>query len=323
VSPNFPDVATAWEQMWKQSTGQQLDGAVAITPTALAAVLAATGPVQAPIVGSVDAQRIENLVLHEQYVMAGLGDQRKSLMLGVGSAAIDALLRGNVSPGVLLPKLRSAAREGHILVHSRTAAEQAALTAAGLTGAVDDTAGPFAQAVVINAAGNKLDSWLSTSLDYRVTACSATGRTVQVAVALRNDAPTSGLPAYVTVRSDSPTYPVKPSQNRSSLELLLTRGAKLEHATLDGRPMVLAPDPGTFPAELPDGASTTFLDAEQTLGRPSYAADLELVPGTTRTLVLTVTEPASNAAPVLPRQVMVKPQTVRSELRTCPAGAAS
>jgi hypothetical protein len=318
VSPHFPDVATAWAQMWRQATGQQIDGAVALTPKALAAVLAATGPVQAPGIGSVDAGRIENLVLHEQYVLPGLGEQRKSLMLGVGKAALDALLAGRVSPDVLLPGLRSAAREGYVLVHSRMPDEEAELVAGGVAGAVDASARPYAQVVIVNAAGNKLDSWLGSSLDYRVTSCSRTERTVQVTVALRNDAPTSGLPAYVTVRSDAPAYPVRPSQNRSQVEVLLTRGAKLRQATLDGRPLVEAPPPGELPDELPGDASATFLEVAKTRGRPSYSLDLELVPGTPRTLVLTVTEPPSNDPPLLPRQVMVKPQVVRSELKPCP-----
>ena len=323
VSPHFPDVATAWAQMWNQATGEQIDGAVAFTPKALAAVLAATGPVQAPGIGSVDAGRIEDLVLHEQYVMPNLGDARKPLMLGVGKAAIDALLAGRVSTSALLPGLRSSAEGGYVLVHSRKLDEQAELVAAGIAGAVDDTARPYAQAVIVNAAGNKLDSWLDSSLDYKVMSCTASSRTVRLTVVLRNDAPTTGLPPYVTIRSDLPAYPVRPSQNRSAVEVLLTRGATLRQATLDGRPLMTAPPPGELPAELPSDASQTFLNVAETRGRPSYSLDLELVPGTPRTLVLDVVEPPSNDPPLLPRQVMVRPQVVRSELRTCPAGGRS
>lgn len=318
VSPHFPDVARAWEAMWQQSTGQRVDGVVAITPRALAAVLAATGPVTAPVVGSVDSRRVERLVLHEQYALPELGSQRKSLMLGVGSATIDALLAGRVAPSRLLPGLRSAAGAGDVLLHSRDAGEQAQLATLGLAGEVDDTSGPFAQAVVLNAAGSKLDSWLKTSLDYTVTSCSSAGRTVEVRVALRNDAPRSGLPAYVTVRSDYPNYPTVSGQNRSELEVLVTRGAKLRGATLDDAPMVVAPADGKLPAAVPDGASTTFLQAATVRGRPSYWLDLELVPGRSRTLVLTLEEPPSSADPLLPRQTMVSPPLVRAYSRPCP-----
>ena len=177
--------------------------------------------------------------------------------------------------------------------------------------------------MIVNAAGNKLDSWLDSSLDYKVMSCTASSRTVRLTVVLRNDAPTTGLPPYVTIRSDLPAYPVRPSQNRSAVEVLLTRGATLRQATLDGRPLMTAPPPGELPAELPSDASQTFLNVAETRGRPSYSLDLELVPGTPRTLVLDVVEPPSNDPPLLPRQVMVRPQVVRSELRTCPAGGRS
>jgi hypothetical protein len=307
--------------MWELTTGQKVDGTIALTPRALAAVLAATGPVQAPVVGSVDAARIEKLVLHEQYVMPALADNgvRKSIMLGVGSATIDALLAGKVSPTKLLPGLRSAAHEGHILVHSRTAAEQKELEAAGIAGALDSSDRPFAQTVFLNAAGSKLDSWMSSTLDYKVTSCTASGRTVQVAVQMRNDAPTTGLPAYVTIRSDKPTYPVKPSQNLTELEVLLTKGATLKSATLDGAPMAPAPAEGELPDTLPDLASSTFLHTATTRDRPSFWLDLELVPGEPRLLVLTVTEPPSGAAPLVPQQVMVNAQKARADVGACAA----
>lgn len=322
VSPHFPDVARTWEAMWTASTGQPVDGTVALTPRALAAVLAATGPVTAPVVGTVDAAHVEQLILHDQYVLSEkgkLGDQRKGLMLGVGSATIDALLAGHVSPTKLLPGLRSTARDGYLLVHSRDDDEQVQLADAGITGAVDGTAGPYAQTVVLNAAGNKLDSWLKTSLDYRISSCSASSREVQVKVTLLNGAPAKGLPAYVTVRSDVPGYPTAPSQNRTELQVLLTQRATLRSATLDGEPMVLAPAEGELPAALPDHASATFLQAATVRERPSYWLDLELVPGTARTLVLDLTEPPSSADPLLPRQVMVVPPEIRTELRACPA----
>jgi hypothetical protein len=320
VSPHFPDTASAWEAMWEATTGEELDGTIAISPRALAAVLAATGPVTAPIVGKVDSERVENLVLHGQYEMPELGAERKSLMLGVGSATIDALLSGRVSPSRLLPGLRAAAREGHILLHSRDEAVQERLTGVGLAGAVDDTSGPYAQAVVVNAAGNKLDSWLRTTLDYTVTSCSASGRESRIAVTLRNEAPVRGLPAYVTVRSDYPPYSTVPSQNRAELQLLVTKGAEFLSATLDGSPMVLAPSEGELPEAIPDGASTTFLQEAGVRGRPSYWVDLELLPGRARTLVLTLREPPSDAEPVLQRQPMVIPQTVKAHLRPCSSG---
>jgi Protein of unknown function (DUF4012) len=317
VSPDFPDVARVWEAMWLKATGQQLDGAVALDPRALAAVLDGIGPVTAPVVGAVDARRIEPLVLHDQYLLTPLVAQRKSLMLGVGSAAADKLLGGGVSPSRLLPRLRDVASAGHVLVQSRHPAEQARLLGAGIGGAVDGTDRPFAQAVVVNAAGNKLDSWLDTSLRYQVTGCAAQARTVSITVTLRNDAPTTGLPPYMTVRSDRPPYPTVPGQNRSELNVLVTRGARLVGASLDGAPLLASGQDDTLPDTMAADAADTFLGQGEVAGRPAYWVDLETRPGGTHTMVLRLTEPASTRPPLLPRQTLVRGPEVTADVRAC------
>jgi len=321
VSPNFPDVATVWEAMWRKATGEQLDGAVALDPQAQAAALRATGPVSAPAVGTVDAGRIEQLVLHDQYVLPQLAAQRKSLMLGVGAATIDALLNGKASAKVLLPSLQDIARQGHVLIQSRVPAEQAQLVGAGIAGAVDDSARPFAKAVVVNIGGNKLDSWLGTSLNYKVEQCTATGRTVAVTVSLRNDAPRSGLPEYVTVRSDKPAFPVVVGQNRIELELLVTRGSKLIGGTLDGAQLPPEPAEGQLPDTL-SGEADAFVHASTTGGRPSYWLDLEVKPGVARSVVLRFTEPPSTQPPLLPLQPLVIKPIVTADLGGCVGRAA-
>jgi hypothetical protein len=316
VSPHFPDVAQAWEAMWFKATGQKLDGAVALDPRALSAVLAATGPVNAPVVGTVDAARIEPLVLRDQYVLPQLATQRKSLMLGVGAAAIDRLLGGGVSARQLLPNLRQVADSGHLMVHSRFAPEQARLLGAGISGAVAAGDEPFAQAVVVNAAGNKLDNWLDSSLHYGVTSCTAERRTVDVAVTLGNRAP-AGLPVYMTVRSDRPPYPTVTGQNRSELEVLVTKGATLVKATLDGAPLLSTPADGELPATIDADAADGFLGRAEVGGRPSYWIDLETRPGAAHTMVLTLQEPPSSEAPLLPRQNLVLAPKVSADLGSC------
>ncbi|HEY6793720.1 MAG TPA: DUF4012 domain-containing protein [Kineosporiaceae bacterium] len=317
VSPNFPDVARVWEAMWRQATGQQLDGAVALDPRALAGVLDGIGPVTAPVVGTVDARRIEPLVLHDQYVLTSVVAQRKSLMLGVGSAAAEKLLGGGASPHRLLPRLRDVASAGHVLVESRHPDEEARLLDAGIGGAVDATERPFAQAVVVNAAGNKLDTWLDTSLRYQVTRCGAAARTVSITVTLRNGAPSSGLPPYMTVRSDRPPYPTVPGQNRSELSVLVTRGARLLGATLDGAPLLSSGHDGSLPDMVAADAADTFLGQGDVGGRPSYWVDLETRPGGTHTVVLQLAEPPSTLPPLLPRQALVRLPEVTADVRTC------
>jgi hypothetical protein len=202
-------------------------------------------------------------------------------------------------------------------VHSRVAGEQQRLIDAGIGGSVDGTDRPFAQAVVVNAAGNKLDTWLDTSLHYAVTACTAGSRTVEVRVTLRNGAPASGLPPYMTVRSDRPPYRTVVGQNRSEVEVLVTRGATLLGATLDGAELLPSTPDDMLPADVDVAAADAFLSTAEVGGRPSYWVDLETRPGATRTLVLRLTEPPSARAPLLPRQNLVRTPVVSADLGAC------
>ena len=328
LSPDFPEVGAAWLAMWQASTGERLDGAVALDPAALAQVLAATGPVTAPVVGTVGEDQVENLVLLEQYKRADLADQRKQLMLRVGVEAMDAVLAGKAAPQELVPRLRDAAHQGHMLLYSATESEQSALMRSKVAGAVPQGPEPFAQAVLVNAGGNKLDTWLEQSISYRVLECRSAGRTVAVTVRLHNRAPIKGLPAYVTVRSDKPQFETVVGQNRIELQLLVTTGAELTSASLDGVPVPLAPPEGDLPATLPTGGLATggldtgFLEEDYSVGRPAYGLDLELVPGVPRTLEVRFTEPAGlSGSPLLPVQTLVVRPTVLADVSAC--GSAS
>lgn len=327
ISPHFPEVADAWLTMWQAATGELLDGAVALDPTALSEVLAATGPVTAPVVGQVKSDTVQNLVLLEQYQRADLAadnGQRKQLMLQVGVEAMDAVLGGKASPQVLIPRLREAAQANHVLLYSDFTSEQVALTRSDLAGAVDQGNGPFAQAVMVNVAGSKLDTWLQQSLSYRVLECRESGRTVAVTVRLLNTAPTTGLPAYVTIRSDKPVFETVAGQNRLGLQLLVTRGADLDSATLDGYPVPLAPPDGDAPASLPTGGlpngglDTGFIEETYTGGRPSFGLTMELIPDTPRVLEVRFTEPPGvSGPPLLPVQTLVEPAAVTADVSAC------
>lgn len=92
-----------------------------------------------------------------------------------------------------------------------------------------------------------------------------------------------------------------PGANRSLLEVMLTAGARVTSATLDG--VALGSTPGQ------DG---TYLMRSTERGHPVESSFVELAPGARATLVLHVDEPASSAAPTLLRQPMAVPQVLRS-----------
>ena len=133
---------------------------------------------------------------------------------------------------------------------------------------------------------------------------------------LRNDAPASGLPAYVVTRADAPPYRTVPGQNRTDLRVLLTRGAELDSARLDGKPL-LAPEIGELPETIPADAALAFLNRSTQAGRPSYGLTLELPPASEHELELTVDEPPSTLAPQLPLQSTAREGRAVADVSAC------
>jgi hypothetical protein len=76
----------------------------------------------------------------------------------------------------------------------------------------------------------------------------------------------------VTGRSDRHSHPVKPGDNRLEVSYLATQGALMHAVTVAGR------------------TGTASIGTEH--GHPVYTVDLELPRGTSRTIVLHLSEPA-------------------------------
>jgi hypothetical protein len=101
----------------------------------------------------------------------------------------------------------------------------------------------------------------------------------------------------VTGREDNPSYPVKPGDNRLVVSYFATQGALLNDITVAGQPGV--------------GRMGTQL------GHPVYTVAVELPRGTSRTIVIHLSEPAGTGAPILLRQPLVRPLHVTLKDTVC------
>jgi hypothetical protein len=304
--------------MWKASTGQKISGVIALDPAALAAVMRVTGPVTQPVIGQVDASNVEALVLRAQYKILPTPEvatvDRKTLMLGIGTQVLDKLTSGTTDGKTLVAQLSSASKGNHVRIFSTDPDEQVLLEKTVVGGQVPRTEGPFAQAVLVNAGGNKLDAYLHQAIDYTVTSCGPKAREVTVSVKLTNKAPRSGLPPYVADWTSG--KPSSPGADLVDLQVLLAHSADVKSASLDGEVVQLAPKIGALPRSLA-GRRTQILDQGVQVGRPSYGLHVEVPAGASRTLTLHATEPASKAAPLLPVQTLVNPVSVTSDISAC------
>lgn len=327
VGPSVPDAAHAWASLWQQATGQRIDGAVALDPTALAEIIRVTGPIQVPGLGEVDADRVVPLIGAEQYRMFPSLDPRdvtarKRVVLGVAGGAIDAILAGRGDVKTLFATLGKLAGARHLFLESQRPAEQGVLVEGGLAGELPVTNRPFALASVFNSAGSKLDYYLDGSTDYLVQRATSHNRVVDLTVTLHNGAP-ANPPAYAAVRSDNPPPSTKPGDNRLYLQVYATDGAVLTAATLDGQPMSVQPVAGLRPAQPTLNGPGGLLTADAERGHPVFGTDVEIKRSATRTLVLRLTEPVGTGRPTVATQDTARPWRVSVHLPAASAAASS
>lgn len=199
VTADFPTAAKALEAVQPLAGRGEVDGAISIDPLAVAALLDVIGPVKVPSWPvPITARNAPSVLLHEQYVT--LEDEARENFLGEVIGAVWMRVTGGdlPSPAALARALGPAVRGRHIQLHSRRPAEQAALERLGAAGAIRSSDGDHLALVTDNASQSKIDWFLHRAVDYRVRYDPGSGSSEATAtVTLTNDAPATGLPAYV------------------------------------------------------------------------------------------------------------------------------
>lgn len=207
MSPDVPTASKIYSELAPLSLHHPVDAVLTIDVPAMAAVLRATGPARLPDGGTLYADHLVQAVLVDAY--AGTADdsagqeQRRHRLESVADATIGALTHSHPALAGLARELSGAAAGRHLALWSAVPAEQSALDAAGVSGAVDpgrggDLVAPVVQNLGSTTAGlgNKLDVYTDREVDVHVTV-GPQGATTTQAMTLRNDAPGSGLPRYV------------------------------------------------------------------------------------------------------------------------------
>jgi hypothetical protein len=169
LTPQFDVNGPLAASMWKASTGQTVDGVLAIDVQGLQELLQVTGPVTTSTGQVVSASTVDQLLLHDQYVgetytsdSANRVDELSTLATAVLHALEDQPLKLHVMADAL-----SAAAEGrHVLLWSSSPRTEAAWSGAGVSGQLEPSS---LMADIINRGGNKLDQYLSENVSLRLT----------------------------------------------------------------------------------------------------------------------------------------------------------
>jgi len=268
LSPHFPYGAEIWMGLWKKQFGEQLDGVIAVDPSALSYVLQATGPI---ILKSGEVITSENVVaetLQKAYKRYETNnDARKQYLVDIMNAAAAKITSGQFSKVGMAKAIKRGLIENRILMYSRDGAAESELASVRLGGYLTTTPNNEFRAVIQNIDASKLDYYLQKTVTVESKSCKNVQQT-QVRVKLTNTLKTGkGLPAYVLTRADKgkPAQLVT-GQHRFKLFIYGPTDAKLVSVLRENRTQGLG------------GGSTER-------GRPIYVADVDLAPGQSENLL--------------------------------------
>jgi hypothetical protein len=199
MTPDFPSAATAIERLYREVAGTRLDGTILTDPSALASLVAVTGPVRAPGLGRmISEDEIVPFLSNEAYSIYTDTSERKRLLGAMAGEVLGRYLVGaSDDPQEAVKALVESAAAGHLLIHSSDPSVQGAFDLAGVSGRLLPPEDDHLVVIANNAGGNKLDYYVRRTVRYVIRL--GTGGVGEARATLRfeNRAPDSGEPAYV------------------------------------------------------------------------------------------------------------------------------
>lgn len=213
LTPDFPTTANTAREMWKKSTGEQLDGVLSLDPVALSFILEATGPVQItdPAVREIGrdlpsqltSKNVVQTLLSDVYTKIERPQLQDVYFAGAAKEIFESLSAGKTDPKKLLDALARGEQERRILLWSAQPEEQSIIGRHPLGGMVSGASvAPSQFGVYFNdGTGAKMDYWVKRTVQI-IKDCTRDGyREVSLKVTSTNTAPAdaaTSLPAYVT-----------------------------------------------------------------------------------------------------------------------------
>lgn len=301
-SAHFPYAAQIWKSMWAQQSGMNVDGAIAIDPVALSYLLDALGPIKMPDGEIVTKENVVELTESTAYARFP-NDQtaRKKYLQDIAAEVVKKMTGKMDSPRKLLDALGRAVSERRIAVWSATPDVQKLLEETPLAHVIPDDPAPYAEVVVNNLGGNKMDYYLDRQIEYVADGCDGDTRMSTVTVRLTNRLPdATPLSDYVAGKAGflpGAAITVPRGTMITSVRLLATKGAKLISALSNGQKMLV------------------FKETER--GHPTFEAQIAIPPGQTDELTFRLSEPTAPGAPRVPVQPLVDNVTPKISVPQC------
>ncbi len=198
---DFPLSGRVMSDMYRQASGQDIDGVIAVDVPALAALLRVVGPVATPGQAElVSADNVNQILLHDQYEGVAVNapqSTRRERLGDVTDGVINRLTGGSFDAVALGRELGDAAQGGHFRLWSKVASEQDVFVRTGLGGAPAG-ANPDRtfHVAVENGTATKLDYYVKPSVRQEVELTAQGTAVVRTTVSVDNRAPVDAPPSY-------------------------------------------------------------------------------------------------------------------------------
>ncbi len=300
-SSHFPYAAQIWKSMWAQQSGMNVDGVIALDPVALSYMLGAVGPITMPDGEKVTKDNVVELTESTAYIRFP-DDQaaRKKYLQDIATEVVKKITGSLDSPRKLLDALGKAVSERRIAVWSSSPPEQKLLEETPLAHVIPDDPAPYAEVVINNLGGNKLDYYLKRGIEYVADGCEGDTRMSTVTIRLTNAVQDVPLPDYVSGKLGmlkGLPLDVPKGTMLTSVRLLGTQGAELVSALSNGQ-------------KVPVYTATE-------LGHPSYEVQVVIPPGKSGELTFRLSEPTAAGAPRVPVQPLIDQVTPVVSVPAC------
>ena len=294
ASAHAPYGARLLADGWEQLRGKKVDGVLFIGQGVVSQLSGAVGPIETRGV-TVDKDNAVDFFAKEIYARFTKVKDKDDVVGELAKEMFQRLIDGKVSGAGLFAAAANDKTGDRLMAWSRDKSTQQIFSKYQVSGEVSTGFGPNVLVTLNNAGGNKLDAYTTVKADYFLGICNVDtftgyqGRKSRVTIEVTNSAP-KGLPAYVDMRLDDNFGEARPKgSNRNLVTIYGPVGSEAESLTVDG--------------------VEDFAINGMDRNRPLWIFDLQMLAGTTRTIVLNLVEPINddNMEPVPSKQILTGP----------------
>lgn len=300
-SSHFPYAAQIWRSMWAEQAGLNVDGVIALDPLALSYILGAVGSVTMPDGEVITKDNVVELTLSTAY-MRFPDDQaaRKEYLQGIATEVVKKLTGPIKNPRGLIDALGKGVSERRIAMWTSSPADQELLEQTPLANVIPEDPAPYAEVIVNNLGGNKMDYYLDRDIEYVADSCDGSHRNSTVTVGLTNTVKDVPAPDYIAGTlgfTKEEVLNVPRGTMLTSVRLLATTGAELESVLSNGLRVPV------------------FTTTER--NHPSFEVQLAIPPGQTAEVIYRLSEPTTGGQARVPIQPLVDNVVPRVSVPSC------